>query len=51
MQKEKSQMLYCITLVLDNGKRKVVYTKAASQEAAERRALKRNPAAVDIHRS
>ena len=51
MQKGKQQKLYPITIVLESGKTKLVYVKAATKETAERRALKRNPAAVDIHRS
>lgn len=51
MRQEKSQQHFSIVVVLPNGKRKAVDVKASSREVAERRALKRTPAAVDIHRS
>lgn len=51
MQQGKLQKHFSIVLVLDTGKRRTVDVKASNQAVAERRALKRNPAAVDIHRS
>jgi hypothetical protein len=51
MQQGYQQKLYTITLVFGGGYRKEVKVKAATRETAERRALKRNPKAVDIHRS
>jgi hypothetical protein len=51
MRLEKSQRHFVITVVLDSGKTKDVDVKASTREVAERRALKRTPAAVDIHRS
>lgn len=51
MRLEKSQQHFVITVVLDSGKTKDVNVKASTKAVAERRALKRTPAAVDIHRS
>lgn len=51
MRQEKSQKHFPIVVVLESGKHKTVDVKASSREVAERRALKRTPAAVDIQRS
>lgn len=51
MRLEKSQQHFVVKVVLDSGKTKDVNVKASNREVAERRALKRTPAAVDIHRS
>ena len=51
MRLEKSQRHFVITVVLPNGKTKDVNVRASTREVAERRALKRTPAAIDIHRS
>lgn len=51
MQKQKSQKHFPVVVVLESGKKKTVDVKASTREVAERRALKRTPAAVDIFRS
>lgn len=51
MQKGNQQQHFRVVVVLDSGKTKVVNVKAATQETAERRALKRTPNGVDIQRS
>lgn len=48
MRKDSSQQHFRITVVLPNGKTKDINVKAATLETAERRALKRNPAAVGV---
>ncbi len=45
-----AKQLYHITLELPNGKTKSVKVKASTQEVAERRALKFNPAAIGVKR-
>jgi len=51
MRPQKSQKHFVVKVVLESGKTKDVDVKASTREVAERRALKRTPAAVDIHRS
>jgi hypothetical protein len=51
VHQEKQQRLFYIVVVLESGKKKTVPVKASTQDVAERRALKRTPAAVDIARS
>lgn len=50
MRQEKSQKHFRIMVVLPNGQHKPVNVKASNLETAERRALKRTPAAVRVHR-
>jgi len=42
------QQLYIFTLEFPKGITRTVKVKAASREAAERRALKRNPTAIGV---
>ena len=51
MRPEKSQHHFQIVVILESGKKKTVDVKASTRKVAERRALKRTPAAVDIDRS
>lgn len=51
MRLEKSQKHFKVTVLLESGKTKEVDVKASNIDVAERRALKRTPAAVGIHRS
>lgn len=51
MRKEKSQKHFQVVVLLESGKTKTVDVKASNLEVAERRALKRTPYGVDIHRS
>lgn len=50
MQIKPSKQLYNITVVYPDTKTRTVKVKAASREAAERRALKRAPGAITIQR-
>lgn len=50
-QQGSQQQLFEVPLVLESGKKKTVKVKAATRKTAERRALKRNPAAVSVDRS
>lgn len=51
MRKEKSQQHFPVVVVLESGQTKTVDVKASTREVAERRAMKRTEAAVDIKRS
>lgn len=48
MQKKSSKKPYSITLEYINGVTRTVKVVASSREVAERRALKRNPAATGV---
>ena len=48
MRRHNKQRLYKIPLEFHGGISRTVDVKAASREAAERRALKRNPTAVRV---
>lgn len=48
MKEEKLQRHFQVVLILESGQKKIVDVKASNQETAERRALKRNPSAVDV---
>lgn len=50
MRHGNQQKHFQVVVVLDSGKKKTVDVKASTREVAERRALKRTPAAVDIER-
>lgn len=50
MQKKSPKQLFPITLEFENGSTRIVKVKASSREAAERRALKFNPAAAGVKR-
>ena len=51
MRLQKSQKLFVVQVLLESGNVKGVYVKAATKEAAERRALKRTPSAVEVYQS
>lgn len=45
------QELYKVTVNLESGKTKTVFARAASQQTAERRAMKRTAHAVGVQQS
>lgn len=51
MQRGNQQKHFRVVVILESGKKKTVDVKASTLQVAERRALKRTPAAVDIDRS
>lgn len=51
MRQISKQCLWKVAVVFENGMTKIVPVKAATLEAAERRALKRHPSAVGVDRS
>jgi hypothetical protein len=51
MRTAKTKIPYNVVLVFENGLTRTVMVQAVSRETAERKALKRNPNAIDVKRN